>query len=337
MSGHEEALSEMDADEAREQARMWRSRWEASEKARREAEAIVRSATKLEGVPRPKRVKEPKAKGQKRATAVLLCSDWHVEKIVHASQVGGVNEHNPEVAKRRNAQLTEAWTWYLRAFARECIRVESAVIWLGGDMIENSDMPHIDSAEGCAMPPVQATRFAMELWERIIARTLDMGLPLHVVANDGNHGRMTAKTKHTNRVGHSIEHMAYHESARRMPEASWTIADGASEIVDIAGKRVRFQHGDTGGLRYQGGVGGLAVPYMRAYPRWDTIGRADIDGIAHWHSPQVIAGRGVVNGCVCGYDTFAQSIGAPYSPPTQMAFLVDREYGLSFDKRLELT
>ena len=177
----------------------------------------------------------------------------------------------------------------------------------------------------------------MELWERIIARTLDMGLPLHVVCNDGNHGRMTQKTKHVNRVGHSIEHMAYHESSRRMTEASWTIANGAMEIVEIAGKRVRFTHGDTGGLRYAGGIGGLSIPYGRAYPRWDTTGAADIDVMGHWHTPQVMFGRGVVNGCTVGYSTFARAIGAPYSPPAQMAFLVDSEYGLSFDKRLELT
>lgn len=333
-------FDDIDADEARrkaarsaQEARQLRAQLDTERKRGDELQAALNAIRRMEehAPPPPKRraVVEGK-KPPKTATAVLACSDWHVEKIIHSRQVGGRNHHSPDVSRARVMRLVEAWTWYLRdAFGAGQV-IDEAVIWLGGDMIENSGMPHADSAEGCAMPPGEAILHAMESWERIIARTLDLGLPVRVICNDGNHGRFGEHRRHQNRTGHSIETLAYRMSAGRMTGANWHIADGQVTHHDVQSHVLRTQHGDSGGLRYQGGVGGLTVPYLRARPRWDAAESADYDLIGHWHQAQVLAGRCVVNGSLCGWDTYAQAIGAPYEPPAQMAFLIDSEHGLRF-------
>lgn len=336
----DDIFDDIDRDELRRkaarataEAREWRARYDSERKRADAAEDAIAAVRRMEeeAPPPPKRKAPPKGKRPpKTAAAVLACSDWHVEKVVHRRQVGGKNHHDPDVSRARIARLVEAWTWYLRDAFGAGQTIDEAIVWLGGDMIENSGMPHADSAEGCAMPPGEAIMFAMQLWETVIARTLDLGITTRVVCNDGNHGRFGEHRRHQNRTGHSIETLAYHMSAGRMREASWTIADGQVTHTQVQGHVLRTQHGDSGGLRYQGGVGGLTVPYLRARPRWDAAEPADVDMIGHWHQAQVLAGRCVVNGSVCGWDTYAQAIGAPFEPPAQMAFLIDSEHGLRF-------
>ena len=313
------------------------AQWERERQRADEAERAMAVATSIkESAPAvPKRSKVlPKPGKRRKGTAVLCCSDWHCEAIVEPKQVNGRNAHDPDIHRKRIDRLITGWTWYVQGLS-QFMDVEELVVWLGGDMIENSGMPHADSAEGCAMPPGQAILLAMESWERVIMRSLELGRPVRVICNDGNHGRFGEHRRHQNRTSHSIEALGYRMSAERLRDASWAIADGVTVLSDLAGHVVRFQHGDSGGLRYQGGVGGLDVPYRRAYPRWDTLGAADVDVMGHWHTAQVMAGRGVVNGSLVGYSTFAMSIGAPYEPPRQMAFFVDEEHGLRFGTPLD--
>ena len=64
---------------------------------------------------KPPAIKAPaKTKSKLRtATAVLLCSDWHVEERVFAEQINGRNEYTPEIATTRVQKLTDGLLWSL--------------------------------------------------------------------------------------------------------------------------------------------------------------------------------------------------------------------------------
>ena len=109
-----------------------------------------------------------------------------------------------------------------------------------------------------------------------------------------------------------------------VPGVDVYVADGAHEYLDVYGTTIRFHHGDD--VRYQGGVGGLAIPLRKACDSWDSFKVADITVIGHWHQ-FVDYGFAIVNGSLIGYNAYALSIKARFEPPRQAFFLIDKDRG----------
>lgn len=97
-------------------------------------------------------------------------------------------------------------------------------------------------------------------------------------------------------------------------------------IQDIFGIKVRFHHGHI--ARYNGGIGGLAVPILRKTAQMNLIERADLDVIGHFHSMQIYHNV-IINGSLVGSNAFSMAMGFPYEPPRQTFFLIDSKYGRS--------
>lgn len=272
---------------------------------------IERSRTRLDGK-------------QRDATAVMLCSDWHVEETVDPKTINGLNEYNLTIAAKRIERMGQAYCWLARD-KRWAVR--DGVIWLGGDLI--TGFIHEELVEGNSLSPLNACAWVMAEIEKMIRFVLkETDLERIIVpCNYGNHGRTTIKPRIATGASNSYEVFMYHQLAHRFkgePRVQFQIATGEHLYLEIHGKIARFQHGDA--VRYAGGVGGIMIPMRKAIAQWQTVRRADMDHFGHWHNYHALRDM-VINGSLIGYNAFALRIKAAFEPPAQAFYLWDRTRG----------
>jgi len=262
-------------------------------------------------------------KGNSEAVAVIIASDWHVEERVLAAAVGGLNEVNLEICEDRIEHFFRNSLRLLEMFQQD-ININNIVLALLGDLISN--YLHEDQQETNLLPPIEALQFAYEQ----IVRGIDMFLAhsncsISIPCCFGNHGRMTKKKRSNNKVGTSLELVIYFwlvDHYRNEPRVAVEIASGSLLYMDILNWKVRFHHGDN--INWQGGVGGITIPSLKAIANWNTGRHADLDVFGHWHQYRDL-GSFIANGSLIGYSPYSQDIKAPFEPPMQAMFLIDRD------------
>jgi hypothetical protein len=109
------------------------------------------------------------------------------------------------------------------------------------------------------------------------------------------------------------------------------ITPSAHQYVRTGDHTLHFHHGDD--VKFQGGVGGIGIPLLKRVPAWDSIRRADVHCIGHWHMQRDF-GRAVVNGSLIGYGPYSQRIGAEYEDPKQTLFYMDSRRGKTMHTHL---
>jgi hypothetical protein len=112
-----------------------------------------------------------------------LLSDVHCDEIVPKHKVNNLNEHNPEISKRRIARFFGLLIKFLRIERHEC-DVDRLVLWLGGDMFTSSE----SHGTPVAMDTMDAVEFAKEMIVSGIKFILEEEpkLQVHVVCSVGN-------------------------------------------------------------------------------------------------------------------------------------------------------
>lgn len=264
----------------------------------------------------------------REATAVALASDWHIESSVTAAQVNGVNEYNLEIARRRCERYFSGLR-YMYAYHGDHFLIRDMILWLGGDLI--TGYLHPDNIETNELSPVQAIATLHE-WLADGIRSLLAGTEierLQIVCSSGNHGRLTDKMRAASREANSIEWLLYKMLEREFadePRIEFVIPAGSQTYVQVYDKTIRFLHGDD--AKFGGGVGGITIPIYKALARWQTVRRADLTVLGHFHSQHMLPDL-VINGSLIGYDAYAMSIGARYEEPQQAFFLMDSRRGMS--------
>ena len=278
---------------------------------------------------RARKLKPTKRKrgGKRPAAFVALASDWHTCEIVSRQSTGGINEHNQEIGVER------AWRWarsLVSLVKREqaSSEIQSLAIWLGGDMLVNDGL-HYKSERTCDLSPPDEARFIRDLLAELLTWIrAELDVPRIVVPTSwGNHDRSTPKML----AGHAGDYSHIQPVYRDL--AAWFGADSSMEFriaeseflpLDLHGYKVLFHHGHA--IRFGGGVGGLAVPFLRAAGRL----RADYDFstlcIGHHHQRNVFQGGvGIANGSLVGANGYSRALGLPSEPAAQVAFAVDLE------------
>ncbi len=255
--------------------------------------------------------------GKLREATILACaSDWHIEEEVRADQVAGRNRYNLEISARRMERFFERVRYGID-FNRQSFKIRDLVLWLGGDIITN--YLHEDNKESNLLSPVKAIAYAQASIAAGIRYLLaDRELERIVIpCNDGNHGRLTDKTRSATRIENSIEWLLYTNLAREFSNESrvqFQIATSEQLYFDVYGRTIRFIHGDT--VKYGGGVGGVTIPIYKAMARWDTVRRADLTVMGHFHQLTSLTDL-IINGSLIGYSPYAMTIGARFEPPAQ--------------------
>lgn len=262
------------------------------------------------------------------SAAFMVASDWHVEEVVDPKTVNGLNEYNPEIAKksaeaffRRGLRLLEK--------EQQDSKIRELVLILGGDLI--SGYIHEELMESNAMSPLEATLFAKDLLTSGIDFLLNHAQidRLIVPCVYGNHGRTTPRRRISTGAQNSYEWLLYKTLEQKYGGADrieFHVADGAMLYLPVFDHWVRIHHGDD--VRYQGGVGGLSIPLRKAVDSWDRGREADLTVIGHWHQ-FVDYGFALINGSLIGFNAYAISCKARFEPPRQAFFLINKERGKS--------
>lgn len=271
-----------------------------------------------------------KSSGIREMTPVVLASDWHVEEPVDGAAVAYRNEYNLEIASRRIERFFQAIIWNVehhRASGR--IAIHDLVLWLGGDMY--SGYIHPELVEGNLLSPAESVVWLLPRLRDGIATLLDhLGLAhLEIPCSHGNHGRTTIKSMTSTGYANSFDYLLYHalaEGFRGDSRVHFEITPSNHQYVQVYDQTIHFHHGDE--VKYQGGIGGLGIPLLKAVPMWDRVKPADVHCIGHWHQLRDY-GRAVVNGSLIGYNPYAQKIRAEFEEPMQAMFYMDKTRGKS--------
>jgi rhodanese-related sulfurtransferase len=293
--------------------------------------AEERFATSVEiNQPIDRYVIEAELKGQPHeAVPIIGLSDWHFEERVDSETINDLNEYSPRIATDRwNKCIQNSLKLVFKE--RQSSTINQMVLWLGGDFING--YIHMENIEENFMSPTQATMFAKERIVSAIDFYVKHGKfkKIVVVCNYGNHGRTTDKIRMGSGYKNSYEWMMYkflEQHFAHNKSIQFVIPNGFMAYVDILGYTWRFMHGDS--IKYNGGIGGLTVPLIKAIGRYDGQTKADYTMMGHYHNLFQATRNCFVNGSGIGFNAYAQRIGASPEEPMQAFCLVDKKYGLT--------
>lgn len=266
-----------------------------------------------------------KQRQESEATAVIVASDWHFEEEVKPNTVNDVNSFDLTIAKTRAEHFFQNALTLIK-LCQQNVNIDNVVLALLGDFISNHI--HEELMETNQLLPIDAAEKVHDILTAGIKFLLKhTNCQFIIPCHSGNHGRITAKTRHGTEAGNSLEHAMYHSLARDFAKdkrVKFMVASGYHTYITIFGKTLRFHHGH--GIRYHGGVGGIYVPLNKAIAQWNKIKHADLDVLAHWHQFRD-GGNFICNGSLIGYNAYALSIKADYEKPQQAFFLIDKKRG----------
>jgi hypothetical protein len=268
------------------------------------------------------------------ATAVALLSDCHIEELVPKSKVNGLNEHTPDIARRRLGRFFELVVRFIRVERVES-NVDTLLLWLGGDLFTSDS-----HGTPTAMPPMIAAMFAQDLIASGLTyiREQEPNLKIIVVGSVGNHSRkdMMKPVNQALEQELSLEWMVYHWLRDRFQDdkVSFVLENSYSTYVTVYNKVIRFNHGHLG-WRYNDGLGGIHGPLWKVISqKWDKQIKADLTCCGHYHTytPSSLARGYIVNGSTIGATPYSLNFG--YEPPAQAFFLIHSKYGIVGQKPL---
>jgi len=266
-----------------------------------------------------------------QATAFLLLSDIHCDELIPKHKVNGLNEHNPDISRKRVATVFDRALRFIRVDRQETT-INNLVVWLGGDFFTSSTM-HDASV---AFPPIVAVMFAQDLIVSGLTFLLqnEENLNIHVVCSVGNHSRLSGSAKPVNQSSeqeHSLEWMMYHAVKAHFSKEkriTFQLDNSYHSYLRCYEKTIRFNHGHIG-WRYNDGLGGVHGPAWKVITqKWDKQIRADLTCMGHYHTytPSALGRQYIINGSTVGVSPYSISFGA--EPPAQAYFLIHSKYGI---------
>lgn len=273
--------------------------------------------------------KTPKPSKKHHATPVLLLSDLHLDEVVDADEVGGINAYDRPIAEQRLERTAHNFVRVCRDFWSG-LTYDGAVVMLGGDIF--SGEIHDELKETNADTILGSLHHWLDPMASVIARIADEFGKVHVPVVVGNHGRMSRKPRAKFRARSNFDWALGHALARSFANdkrITFDIPEAADCRVEIYDHAIMLTHGDqtTGGS----GIGGIWPPLMRLAARkrarYDAVGQSfDLMACGHWH--QLVYGPDfIVNGSLKGWDEYAAVSNFSFEPPQQAAWLMVPEHG----------
>ena len=296
-----------------------------------ELEVALNAALGFKDRIQPYRITADPSSNKSESVAIAAASDWHLGAKIEPATVNFLNEFNPDIAKRR------ANTYFVNLL--DLIRsqrldtpIHKLVLWLGGDLIEN--VLREENLENNYFSPTEEVIFAQDILSSGIRLLLEDQefKEIHVITSTGNHGRLPMmRPRAATRCENSLETIIYRNLARHFHGAderkTWQVDTGYFNYLQVFGKTIRFSHGDA--IKYQGGIGGLTVPALKAIHRANEAIKADLDIIGHFHQYICLRNKIIVNGSLCGTNAYALQLGFGADPPVQAFQLLNSKHGFT--------
>jgi hypothetical protein len=274
--------------------------------------------------PKPPRWAKPKKVGSTDAVIVAMLSDLHLDEVVRAEDMGGVNEYNRAIAEVRLRRWAEKLS-LLPTFGPQA-NVMGLELYLGGDLVNG------DIHEGAATN-ADTLLGTMLHWSEHIAAAIDLVAQhydtVNVSAVVGNHGRMTPKPRYHLKARDNADWHLSHLVGRAVTATNvrFTIPETPDCIVPILGRTHVLTHGDE--TRGGSGIGGIWPPIkrmvLRKMDRYSHYGHnVEHVWLGHWHT-HVVGDGFTVNGSMVGYDPYAAGHNLKPEPAQQLiAYVTER-------------
>jgi len=280
-------------------------------------------------------VKEPPSASKKHhGTWTVMLSDLHLDEVVNFDEVMGMNKLNREISSMRLAKIFNgivkiADDWH------SGITVDGLVMQWGGDLFagvihdelrRTNEAPILDTLDYWVDHMVQGVEMMAEHFGKVY-------IPVVV----GNHGRYDRKPLAKLRARENYEWyfaktVARVIAERKIKNVDFHISDSADLVYMTYGYRKMLTHGDQ--ARGGSGWGGVMSPIMRLddkkQKRQSAVGLPyDYIDIGHWHQLTWMP-RGMINGCMSGYDEYAFLNNFGFEEPQQGMYLMTPEHGRTF-------
>lgn len=279
--------------------------------------------------PANKEIKKTKGVKSSEAVSHIVLSDVHLEERVEPSTVNYRNEYNPDIAKDSVYETIKNGV-RLHHIMKKDIPINKMVFGILGDIING--YIHEEFVEDNYMSPTEALLQAEELIDSSIQHILkNTEVDLTVLCKYGNHGRTTQRPKYATAYKNSYEWLMYKHLQNHYKDnerVNFIVENGYLTYLNYFDKYdVRWHHGEA--IRYQGGIGGIAVSANKAIQNWDEERKAILDVFAHHHQQNLGYGKFISNGSVIGWNAYAIGIKARYEKPQQTFFLADSHRGIT--------
>jgi hypothetical protein len=314
-------------------AAFWRRK--ASEAARRaeEAELLARQLAGVHGIrPDPVPWAMPQATRGTRSTLIVHTSDLHMGEVIRPGEIDGLNEYNPDVARKRMRRLFEA-ACLIGPRWMEADECDGVLLTLNGDLI-SGDI-HEELVRTNALTSHEQVQAAVEVYDPGIRMLVDKYGRVHVVVTPGNHGRTThkptaklsAKLSYDTLIGVMLR-----ERFKDDPRVTWQIAEGSDVRVLLYGKTILVTHGDKIGTKGGMGFAGPVLPIVRGghkvRSQAHSAGRdCDLILMGHYHTSAAPPGI-LANGSVPGYSEYGNDLRATVDGPRQWLARLSQRWGL---------
>jgi len=276
-----------------------------------------------------------KAVGAPGVPTVQL-SDFHWGENVRPEQIGGVNEFNLEIARRRLRNVIEGAIKLARILDPE-MRYPGVCMPLVGDMVSGNIHEELAATNDInTMPTV------LDLYKNLVPAIKLMADTFGNVllpCVGGNHDRDTKKTWNKDRNHTSFGWLLYNFLALRFeddPRVTFYIPDGPDALYKLYHTRYLATHGDQfkGGDGIIGPLGPITRGEQKKNARNSAVGQDyDVMVFGHFHQ-RLLSARLRGNSSLKGYDEYANANNFKFEPPSQNFFVTHPDWGITFDAAL---
>ncbi len=283
----------------------------------------------------PTWVSRPQASSGPGMPSVLL-SDFHWGETVNASEIGGHNSYNPQIAERRLRRVVD--TSIDLAVNHMVSPGNSGIVAnLAGDMVSGNI--HAELEKGNQGSVQQNVLHLSSELAGALKKYADKFGRVYVPCIHGNHGRTTTKPEYRATAVSNYDWQIYAWLQWYFKESgddriTFHIPEGFDVFYSIYGRNYVLTHGDRLGVSGGDGIIGSIGPIMRgAHKIWESYGklgkRVDTVLMGHWHlrcdPPDII-----VNGTLKGFDGYSNGHRWAVKPPTQAMWWTHPRNGITF-------
>ncbi len=266
--------------------------------------------------------------GNREGASIIIYSDFHLGAVVEKASVNGLNEYNPEIARKRSDKCFDSTVKLINKDVKEFDK-HNTVIFLNGDFINGYIHPDSQKITN-SMTPIEEVIFAQEILTnglKFILNNSDTDR-ITCVCHNGNHARVEKRMESSVDHRTSYESMLYASLANKFEgEVDFVIPQSDISYTNVLGKEIRAFHGHQ--CAFGGGIGGLTIPLTKFIMRQDTNKKADYNVMSHYHQLSLPTKNTMLNGSLVGMDNYCQTIGAQGELPVQAYRLLDSKYGFT--------
>lgn len=268
---------------------------------------------------KPKIIKPVVDKKKRKMTMEIMLTDLHYGKKS--------KNFNIDTAKERMRKFSQVVLAEISRYS-SLYNIEEIVVFLGGDIIENSDFHGIESRRASEFGnSEQVVHSVSSLFNDFFVTVASTGIKVTCVCVTGNHDRTGEHSTFQDPGKENLTWIIYKvlEDMCKLAEfknIKFIIPDGVYHVLDIYGSPVLYEHGD----HVKGGVSRKACEAHLA-KRSKQVGKLiRFMRMGHFHEKTMFGrGRVIVNASLAGQDGYSEINGYDSEASQTINYYIETE------------